>query len=76
MCSVDAYNKEHVLMTSDASSVGGRPMTSKPSKKALYSLGHTINFIDNWLQCFDDNYHNKSAIYKSTLSDSFKKITK
>ena len=35
MCSVDAYNKEHVLMTSDASSVGGRPMTSTPSKKAL-----------------------------------------
>ena len=50
MCSVDAYGKENVPMPSDAISGGGRQIPSMSSKKALYSLGHTINFIENWLQ--------------------------
>ena len=51
-------------MPSDASSGGGRPIPSASSKKAPYSLGPKINFIDNWLQCFDESDHNIIAIYK------------
>ena len=52
MCSVDAYDKEHISIPDDVSSDGGRPMPSKSSKESLLSLGHTMNFIDNWLQFF------------------------
>ena len=63
MCSVDAYGKYNVPMPSDTSSSGGRPIPSKASKKSLYSLGYTINFIDNCRQWFDGNYQNIIAIY-------------
>ena len=45
MCYVDMYEKEHVLMPDYASSGGRRPVTTMSSKKALFSLGHTIIFI-------------------------------
>ena len=73
MCSVDVYDKEHVPMPSDASSGGARPMPNTSSKNSLYSLGHTINFLGNWLQCFDNNYQNRIAIYKSKMSKLFEK---
>ena len=50
MCSVDVYAKEYVPMPCDEISGGVIPIPSKSSKKALYSLGHKINFLDNWLQ--------------------------
>ena len=68
MCSVDAHDKENVPMPSDTISGGGRPMPSTSYKKSLYSLGHTINFLDNCIQCFDDNDQNIIAIYKSKTS--------
>ena len=72
--SVDAYYKEHVPIPSYASSGSGIPIPSKSYKKAHYSLGHTINSLENWLQCFDGNYHNKIAIYKRKMSELFKII--
>ena len=39
------------LGTENASGGGVRPLTSTSYKDKLESLGHTINFIDNWLQC-------------------------
>ena len=53
MCSVYAYGKDHVPMTSDASSGGGIPITSMSYNETLLSLVHTINSIDNWFQCFE-----------------------
>ena len=53
---------------------GGIPMQSTSSKKVLYSLGHTINFLDNWLQWFDENYQNIIAIYKIKMSEWFETI--
>ena len=47
MCYADAYEKEHVSMTDDESSVGGRPMPNMSSKEAFFSLDHTIKFSDN-----------------------------
>ena len=74
MCSVDAYDKEHVSMTDDASSVSLIPMSSTSSNEALFPLGHTINFIDNWFHCFEVNYQNRITIYKRNMSE-FSKTT-
>ena len=63
MCAVDAYYKDHVSMPDDASSGIGIPMQIAPPKEALVSLSQTINFIDNSIQCFEDNYDNRIIIY-------------
>ena len=47
MCDGDAYDKYHVSIHDGAISDGVRPMTITLSKEALFSVGHTINFIDN-----------------------------
>ena len=61
-------------MPSDSSSGGGIPFTRMSSKKALESLGPTINFIDNFFQCFDEKFQNRIAIYKSKMSELFETI--
>ena len=76
MCSVDAYDKEHISIPDVVSSDGGRPMPSKSSKESLLSLGHTINFIENWLQCFEVNYQNIMMICKRRTSELFKTTPK
>ena len=73
---MDVYDKEHVSIPSDASIFGEIPMTSMSSKKSLYSLVHTYNFLDNWIQCFDEDYQNRIAIYKSKMSELFETIPK
>ena len=73
---MDVYDKEHVSIPSDASIFGEIPMTSMSSKKSLYSLVHTYNFLDNWIQCFDEDYQNRIAIYKSNMSELFETIPK
>ena len=50
MCYVDAYNKENVRMPIDAGSGGVIPIPSTSSKKSLYSLSNTINYLDNRIQ--------------------------
>ena len=47
MCAVDTHGKYNVSMTDDARSGVRRPMPITSSKEALFSLGHTISFIDN-----------------------------
>ena len=76
MCYVDAYEKEHVPMLSDAISGGGIPIPSTSSKKSLHSLGIRINFIGNRVQCFDDNNQNMITIYKSKMSELLQTIPK
>ena len=43
-------------------------------KVALISLGWTINFIDNRLQCFENNYDRIIVSYKENMSELFKTI--
>ena len=76
MCYVDVYDKEHVPISDDASIGGGRTIPSTYSKKALFSLVHTINFLYNCIQCFEVNYQNIIMIYKSNMSEVFKTIPK
>ena len=76
MCSVDAYNKQHVPMGYGAISGGVRIMSSMSSKEALISIGHTIKFIDNFFQCFEVNYYNGINIHKINMSGLFKTIPK
>ena len=56
MCDVDSYEKYHPSEPENGSSGGGRPFPIESSKELLESLGHIINFINNWVQFFEDNY--------------------
>ena len=58
ICDVNSYAKEHLLMPDDEINVGERPILSTSSKEACISLGQKINFIDHWLQLFEENYDN------------------
>ena len=42
-------------MLDDESSVGGIQFSSKLYTNAPEPLGNTINFVDNWIQCFSKN---------------------
>ena len=64
MCDTDAYYKDHLSMPTDASSGSGRPMLSKPYKLEPLLLGQKINFIDNWIQCFEVNHESRTTFYK------------
>ena len=72
---VDAYEKEHVPIPGDASSGFVRPMSRTSYKEALLSLGQSMKFIDNCIQCFEFNYENK-LIYKINMSELFKTTPK
>ena len=52
MCDVDAYYRIHSSRPDNIDSVGGIPAPNTSSIDALEPLHHTINFINNWLQCF------------------------
>ena len=45
MCSVDAYDKQHVPMPSASSSGVGIPMINTSFKKEFNAIGHTINSL-------------------------------
>ena len=51
-------------MPDDTCSGGGRPFPISQSNESLISIGKTINFIDNWLQLFEDNYDKTIVSYK------------
>ena len=74
MCAVYKYDNENAPMPDDTSSGSVRPMPIASYKVSLISLGQTINFIDNWLKCFEDNYDKKIMIYKEKMSELFKTI--
>ena len=76
MCAVNAYNKENIPMTDDASSGGDIPIRINSFKEACISLGKTIKFIDSWLQYFEDNYDKIFVIYKEKTVELFKTIPK
>ena len=61
-------------MPYDESSGGGRPIPSTSSREALLSLCKTINFIYNWIQCFEVTYDNIIIFLKGNMSDLFKTI--
>ena len=55
VCDVDVYDKDHLSGPEDRSGGGSIPCPIASYKEALESLDHTINFIDNWLRCFEEN---------------------
>ena len=75
MCAVDSYFTIHPPSLEDASSANVIPFPSKLSIDALESLGHTINFIKNWLQCFSDNYELRTFLYNENMKELFRLIT-
>ena len=37
-------------------------------------LGHTLNLIDQWLQCFNINYYNRNTMYYAKMQECFESI--
>ena len=68
------YDKDHLSGPDDGSSCGNIPCPIAPYKEALESLDHTISFIYDWLQCFEDNYEERIILYKQKIIELFKKI--
>ena len=50
MCDIDVYDIYHVPISDGACSCVEIPFPILSSKVELISLGHAINFIDNWFQ--------------------------
>ena len=73
---IGVYDKEHVSMPDDKSSGGVIPIHITSYKEELFSLGHTINFLGNWIQFFEVNYENIITFYKINISELSKKIPK
>ena len=67
MCSIDAYGKGRVSSTDGAISGGRRPIPSTSYKESILSLGQTINFINNGLQCFESNYYNIQGFLEEVI---------
>ena len=65
----------HPSGTDYGSTGGGRPLSMTSSPDSLESLGHTINFIKNWLQCFSDNYELRTFLYNENMKELFRLIT-
>ena len=64
---VNAYDIIHPLFTDNGSSGDVRPLENTLSTDALESLGHTINYIDIWLQCFIYNYGERTGLYRDNM---------
>ena len=56
LCSVDTYFIIHSSVPDYVSSSGEIQLKITSSADAIESLGHTINFIYSWIQCFSENY--------------------
>ena len=49
MCSVEAYGKLHPECTDSAMSGGVRSLLDGSTTDSMVSIGHMLNFIDNWI---------------------------
>ena len=59
MCSIEAYEKFHRTCVESASIVDVIPLPDGSITYELLSLGQVLNFIDSWLQLFENNYLSK-----------------
>ena len=76
MCAFHAWDNKYASITDYASSDDEIPMTSKSFIEENFSLGQTITFIENWLQCFEVNYENRITSHRRKKSELFKTIPK
>ena len=67
MCCVDSNDRTNPSGPYYASSGDDRPLPYTSCIDSRESLGHTINFIDNWLQCFEDNHWERTGLYKKNV---------
>ena len=61
MCFIDAYEKRHTIWNYNDSG-------------SLKPLGLILNFIDSWLQFFEENYSQWTMMYREKMSEMFKNI--
>ena len=62
MCSSEANYIFNPTVNDDAISVGGILLTDLSTTEAITSLGHTLNFIESWIQSFKKTFIQKIMI--------------
>ena len=74
MCYIEDYENLHPTCDEFVTG-GGEIILSYGSKiDALGLIGHTLNFIENWLKTFEQIYDSKKTMYRDKMSGLFKKI--
>ena len=74
MRAVNAYDKYYISFPDNGISGGGRQFLISSSKEAIVSLVHTINFIDNCIQCSEGNYYDIIELNKQNMNELFTTI--
>ena len=74
MCYIEACGKFHSTCADSASSGGVILMKNGSTQYTLILIGHTLNFIDSWLQSFEGKYYKQTMIYRDKTSDFFNKV--
>ena len=74
MCYIKAYSKLHPICAESASSGGGIPITYLSKIDALLLIGHTLKFIDIFLQSFKENYSRQTITSRKNMSELFYNI--
>ena len=73
MCDVYAYDRMHTSGPGNGTIGGDRLFSTTPSIDSLEPIGNTINLIDNWIQCFEDNYGERTGLHKKNTRYLFQK---
>ena len=72
MCAANASSRINPPGPDDESSGGGIPLITTSYTDALVSLSHKINFSDNCLQCYKENYGEITGLYQNNMEELFK----
>ena len=68
ICSIEAYEKLYQTYV-DSASIGGGILISDGSKiNVIVSPGHTLNFVESWIQSFEGKYSNRTMMYREKIS--------
>ena len=75
MSYIEAYYKLNQIFSDSGSIDVGRQIPDGSTTYSLVLLGHTLNFIDSWIQSFEGNCYNETMMYRDKIGGLFKKIT-
>ena len=74
MCSIVAHDLKKPAGEYDESGIGDRLIPKHVTIEALYSMGDTLNLIENWIKILDNNYDARRVSYSTSMKDMFKQI--
>ena len=68
MCAIDTYRKhQSPIEPENVISGGGSPLKNNSSTQDLAYIGNKLNFINQWLKCFGNNYYTRVIMYNDKI---------